>query len=113
MTEGERCILANDGRDYTVTAHCTTDTHIDFMLTLPKRATQQAALVVIRGTLDECNSGTSDEQPVHHELSLPNNSPTRALTCSKCAAKSCQKHAEGATAADPAFFRDEFTILQD
>ena len=67
-TKGVKDLLANDGREYTLTAHCTTDTQIDFMLTPPKRAKQQAALVVIRGTLDECNSGSSAEQPVHNFL---------------------------------------------
>ena len=38
------------------------------MLTPPKRAKQQAVLVVIHGTLDESNSGTSVEQPVHNFL---------------------------------------------
>ena len=67
-TKGVKDLLANDGREYTLTAHCTTDTHMDFVLTPPKRAKQQAALVVIRGTLDECNSGSSSEQPVHNFL---------------------------------------------
>ena len=67
-TEGVKDLLAYDGREYTLTAHCTTNTHMDFMLTPPKRAKHQAALVVIRGTLDECNSGTSAEQPAHNFL---------------------------------------------
>ena len=67
-TKGVKDLLANDGREYTLTAHCTTDTQMDFVLTPPKRAKQQAALVVIRGTLDECNSGSSAEQPVHNFL---------------------------------------------
>ena len=62
-TRGVKDLLADDGRVYTLTAHCTTDTHMDFMLTPPKRATQQAALVVICGTLDESNGGISAEQP--------------------------------------------------
>ena len=41
---------------------------MDFMLTPPRGAEQQAALVVIRGPLDESNSGTSAEEPVHNFL---------------------------------------------
>ena len=67
-TKGVKDLLASDGREYTLTAHCTTDTHMDFMLTPSKRAKQQNALVVIRGTLDESNSDTSAEQPVHNFL---------------------------------------------
>ena len=67
-TQGVKDFPANDGREYTLTAHCTTDTHMDFMLTPPKRAKQQAALVVICGTLDESNSRTSAEQPVQNFL---------------------------------------------
>ena len=67
-TKDVKDLLANDGREYTLTAHCTTDTHMDFVLTPPKRAKQQAALVVIRGTLDETNSGSSAVQPVPNSL---------------------------------------------
>ena len=67
-THDVKDLLADDGREYTLTAHCTTDTHMDFMLTPPKRATQQAALVVICGTLDHNNSGTSAEQPARNFL---------------------------------------------
>ena len=67
-TKGVKDLLADNGCEYTLTAHCTTDTHMDFVLTPPKRAKQQAALVVICGTHDECNSGTSAEQPVHNFL---------------------------------------------
>ena len=67
-THGVEDLLADDGREYTLTAHCTTDAHMDFMLTPPKRAKQQAALVVICGTLDHSNSATSAEQPVQHFL---------------------------------------------
>ncbi len=67
-TKGVKDLLANDGREYTLTAHCTTDTHQDFWLTPPKRAKHQAALVVIRGTLDESNSGASAEHHVHNFL---------------------------------------------
>ena len=67
-TTGVKDLLASDGREYTLTAHCTTDTHMDFMLTPSKRSKQQDALVVLRGTLDESNSDTSAEQPVHNFL---------------------------------------------
>ena len=67
-TKGVKDLLASDGREYTLTAHCTTDTHMDFMLTPSKRAKHQNALVVIRGTLDESNSDASAEQPVHNFL---------------------------------------------
>ena len=67
-TQGVKDLLGNDGREYTLTAHCTTDTHMDFMLTPPKRARYQAALVVICGTLDESKSGSSAEQPVENFL---------------------------------------------
>ena len=67
-TKGVKDLLASDGREYTLTAHCTTDTHMDFMLTPSKRAKQQNALVLICGTLDESNSDTSAEQPVHNFL---------------------------------------------
>jgi hypothetical protein len=63
-TKGVKDLLANDGREYTLTAHCTTDTYQDFLLTPPKRAKQQTALVVIRGTLDDASA----EQPVHNFL---------------------------------------------
>ena len=62
--QGVKDLLASDGREYTLTSHCTTDTHMDFMLTPPRRAKQQAALVVIRGTLDDASA----EQPVHNFL---------------------------------------------
>ena len=67
-TQGVKDLLADDGREYTLTAHCTTDTHMDFMLTPPKRAGHQAALVVICGTLDGSDSGTSAEQPAQNFL---------------------------------------------
>ena len=67
-TQGVKDLLANDGREYTLTAHCTTDTHINLMLTPPKRQGHQAVLVVMCGTLDESNSGTSAEQPVQNFL---------------------------------------------
>ena len=67
-TKGVKDLLANDGREYTLTAHCTTDTYQDFLLTPPKRAKHQAALVVIRGTLNESNSGASAEHDVHNFL---------------------------------------------
>ena len=38
ITHGVSDLLADDGREYTLTAHCTTDTHMDFMLTPPQRA---------------------------------------------------------------------------
>ena len=41
---------------------------MDFVRTPPKRAKQQAAWVVIRGTLDETNSGSSAVQPVRNFL---------------------------------------------
>ena len=41
---------------------------MDFMLTPPTRASQQAALVVICGTLDDLNGSTSAEQPVRNFL---------------------------------------------
>ena len=68
ITHGVKDLLANDGREYTLTAHCTTDTHMDFMLTPPKRATEQAALIVICGTLDDVKGSTSAEHP--HAISL-------------------------------------------
>ena len=67
-THGVADLLADDGREYTLTAHCTTDTHMDFMLTPPKRVKQQAALVLICGTLDHNNNATSAEQPVQKFL---------------------------------------------
>ena len=39
-THGVKDLLADDGREYTLTAHCTTDTHMDSMLTPPRRASQ-------------------------------------------------------------------------
>ena len=62
-THGVKDLLADDDREYTLTSHCTTDTHMDFMLTPPKRVAQQAALVVICGIIDPDNSITSAEQP--------------------------------------------------
>ena len=44
---------------------------MDFVLTPPKRAKQQAALVAFWGTLDKSNSGASAEQPVHNFLVEP------------------------------------------
>ena len=44
-------LLADDGRQYTLTAHCTTDTHMDFILRLAKQDSQQAALIVICGII--------------------------------------------------------------
>ena len=41
---------------------------MDFMLTPPKRGKQQSALVVICGTLDKSDSGTSAAQPVLYFL---------------------------------------------
>ena len=70
-THGVEDLLADDGREYTLTAHCTTETHMDFMLTPPKRAKQQAALVMICGTLEHSNSATSAEQPVQNFLVEP------------------------------------------
>ena len=67
-THGVQDLLANDGHEYTLTAHCTTDTVMDFMLSPPKRAKEQAALVVICGTLDQTNSSISAEQPVQNFL---------------------------------------------
>ena len=68
ITHGVKDLLANDGREYTLTAHCTTETHMDFMLTPPTRATEQAALIVICGTLDDVKGSTSAEQPVRNFL---------------------------------------------
>ena len=70
-TKGVKDLLANDGRAYTLTAHCTTDTHQDFWdfwLTPPKRAKQQTALVVICGALQEGTRSSSASQPVHNFL---------------------------------------------
>ena len=67
-TQGVKDLLLNDGREYTLTAHCTTDTHMDFMLTPPKRASQQAALVVICGILDHDESIASAERPARNFL---------------------------------------------
>ena len=64
ITHGVKDMLAEDGRTYTLTAHCTTDTHMDFMLTPPKRALAQAALVIIGGTLDDGRA----EQPISNFL---------------------------------------------
>ena len=61
-------LLANDGREYTLTAHCATETHMDFMLTPPKRATEQAALIVICGTLDNVKGSASAEHPSRNFL---------------------------------------------
>ena len=65
MTHGVKDLLADDGREYTLIAHCTTDSHTEFILTPSKRTGHQAALVVIRGTLD---SGASAEQPLQNFL---------------------------------------------
>lgn len=67
-THGVKDLLAEDGREYTLTAHCTTDTHMDFMLTPPKRAQEQSALIVICGTLDSHVDSGSAEQPVRNFL---------------------------------------------
>ena len=67
-THGVIDLLADDGRQYTLTAHCTTDTHMDFMLTPPKRVPQQAALIVICGILEDDKSIISAEQPVRNFL---------------------------------------------
>jgi len=67
-THGVKDLLAEDGREYTLTAHCTTDTHMDFMLTPPKRAQEQNALIVICGTLDSHVDSGSAEQPVRNFL---------------------------------------------
>jgi hypothetical protein len=67
-THGVKDLLGDNGPEYTLTAHCTTDTHMDFMLTPPKRARQQAALVVICGTLDDKKTDDSAEQPVRNFL---------------------------------------------
>ena len=67
-TQGVKDLLLNDGCEYTLTAHCTTDTHMDFMLTPPKRASQQAALVVICGILDHDESIASAERPARNFL---------------------------------------------
>ena len=64
ITHGVKDMLAEDDRTYTLTAHCTTDTHMDFILSPPKRASQQAALVVICGTLDDSRA----EKPVSNFL---------------------------------------------
>ena len=65
---GVKDLLADNGREYTLTSHCTTDTHMDFMLTPPKKVAQQAALVVICGIIDPDNGITSAEQPVRNFL---------------------------------------------
>ena len=67
-TQGVKDILLNDGCEYTLTAHCTTDSHMDFMLTPPKRTSQQAALVVICGILDDDESIASAERPARNFL---------------------------------------------
>ena len=67
-THGVKDLLADDDREYTLTSHCTTDTHMDFMLTPPKRVAQQAALVVICGIIEPDNGITSAEQPVRNFL---------------------------------------------
>ena len=67
-THGVKDLLADDGREYTLTAHCATDTHMDFMLTPPKRAADQKALVVICGMLDNDKDANSAEQPARNFL---------------------------------------------
>ena len=67
-TQGVKDLLATDGREYTLTAHCTIDTHMDFMLSPPKRAPRQAALVVICGVPEEGDTGTRAAQPVQNFL---------------------------------------------
>ena len=63
-------LLSDDDREYTLTSHCTTETHIDFMLTPAKRATQQSALVVICGTLNPYQAGVDSNagQPARNFL---------------------------------------------
>ena len=63
VTHGVKDLLSDDGREYTLTSHCTTDTHMDFMLTPAKRAIQQSALVVICGIMDQNNADSSAAQP--------------------------------------------------
>ena len=62
VTHGVKDLLSDDGREYTLTSHCRTDTHMDFMLTPAKRANQQSALVVICGTLDQNNPESNAAQ---------------------------------------------------
>ena len=64
ITHGVKDMLSEDDRSYTLTAHCTTDTHMDFLLTPPKRVGHTLALVVICGAL----SDSSAEQPVSEFL---------------------------------------------
>ena len=70
VTHGVKDLLSDDDREYTLTSHCTTETHIDFMLTPAKRATQQSALVVICGTLNPYQAGvdSSAGQPARNFL---------------------------------------------
>ena len=68
VTHGVKDLLSDDGREYTLTSHCTTDTHMDFMLTPAKRAKQQSALVVICGILDQGNEENSVVQPARNFL---------------------------------------------
>ena len=68
VTHGVKDLLSDDSREYTLTSHCTTDTHMDFMLTPAKRAKQQSALVVICGILDQGNEENSAVQPARNFL---------------------------------------------
>ena len=68
VTEGVKDLLADDGREYTLTSHCTTDTHMDFMLTPAKRANQQNALVVICGIIEQNSQDSSAVQPARNFL---------------------------------------------
>ena len=67
-THGVIDLLADDGRQYTLTAHCTTDTHMDFMLTPPKRFPQHVALIMICGILEDDKIIIGAEQPVRNFL---------------------------------------------
>ena len=68
VTEGVRDLLADDRREYTLTSHCTTDTHMDFMLTPAKRANQQTALVVSCGIIEQNSQDSSVVQPARNFL---------------------------------------------
>ena len=64
ITHGVKDMLADDTQTYTLTAHCTSDAHVDFIMTPPKRAPRTTWLVVICGCLSESNA----EQPVSNFL---------------------------------------------
>ena len=64
-------LLADECGDYTWSAQCTSEAHTAFMLAPPKRANRQAAVVVVRGTLEEHDGGTSVGQPVRNFLVEP------------------------------------------